>query len=253
MLASAEPFGGAGAAVACPPGSGSTVAVSAERLILIPGMGADERLFEPQRAGGLAFEVPRFPMPARRDDMAAFGARIRDALRLDGPCVLAGVSFGGMVAYEMARLCDARCVILIASCRSRAGIPRTSWLIERLSRVVPNRIIQRRCAASSRFLNRIENLNDGQYELIRDMSLRVPVPLLRQIGRMIVQWKPPASVPCPVHHIHGDRDRIIPLRRVSPDEVVSGGGHLINLTHADGVNGFIRRHLCGLDRPPGAA
>jgi pimeloyl-ACP methyl ester carboxylesterase len=46
-----------------------------------------------------------------------------------------------------------------------------------------------------------------------------------------------------VHHIHGEIDRIIPLKGVRPDEVVPQGGHLINLTHTGQVNRFIERCL----------
>jgi pimeloyl-ACP methyl ester carboxylesterase len=45
----------------------------------------------------------------------------------------------------------------------------------------------------------------------------------------------------PVHHLHGDRDRLIPVHRVKPDHVVAGAGHLLNITHPDAVNDFIAR------------
>ena len=43
----------------------------------------------------------------------------------------------------------------------------------------------------------------------------------------------------PICHIHGDRDRLIPLHRVRPDHVVPGAGHLLNLTHGEAVNAFL--------------
>ena len=45
----------------------------------------------------------------------------------------------------------------------------------------------------------------------------------------------------PIHHIHGGDDRLIPVRRVNPDRVVEGAGHLLNLTHPDAVNDFLSR------------
>ncbi len=69
---------------------------------------------------------------------------------------------------------------------------------------------------------------------------------------MIVRWgieaitnwdgcDPPPGVP--VHHIHGGDDELIPCRRVRPDVVVPGGGHLLNVTHADAVNAFLAERL----------
>lgn len=215
------------------------------RLIFIPGMGADERLFVPQREHGLDFEVPRFPVPEPDDDMARYARRIRDLLELDGPCVLVGVSFGGMVAYELAAMCPAKCVLLIASCRDRRAIPRYYDAAEWVSRWIPDPLIRRRCEASGRMIARLEALSDEHDHLVRAMSRDVPVPFLRRVGRMILRWRPPERLPCPVRAIHGARDRIIPVRRVRPDEIVDDGGHLISLTHAERVNRFIERHLAG--------
>ena len=217
----------------------------AERFILIPGMGADERLFGPQRAYGFDFEVPSMPIPEPADDMPTYAARVRDRLALDGPCVIGGVSFGGMLAYELAALCRARCALMIASCRSRAVIPGYYRLAELVSRFLPDSLIRRRCVASSRILARLESLNHAQYRLIRDMSIDVPVLFLRRVGRMILRWDGVPPLSCPRYHIHGQIDRVVPLKGNEPDEVVPDGGHLINLTHAEQVNRFIERHLGG--------
>ncbi len=218
--------------------------MSAARLILIPGMGADERLFGPQSAGGLSFEVARFPIPEPHDDMAAYAARVARTVDLSGPCIIGGVSFGGMVACELARLCNAQSVLLIASCRGSDCIPGYYAPVEWLSRLVPDALIQRRCEASSRMLAQLELLTDEQYQLIRDMSLNVPVIFLRRVAKMILKWRGARSMPCPVFQIHGGKDRIIPPQRVQPDEVIPEGGHLINLKHAEQVNSFIARHAC---------
>jgi len=51
---------------------------------------------------------------------------------------------------------------------------------------------------------------------------------------------PTRRLAVPVAQIHGDRDRILPHRLTRPDVLVRGGGHLISMTHADVVNGFLR-------------
>ena len=213
------------------------------RFILLPGMGADERLFGPQRACGFDFEVPTMPIPHPHDDMPAYAARLREILGLTGPCVVGGVSFGGMVACELAAICQARCVILIATCRDISAIPGYYWWVDKVARFLPDAVIRHRCGASSRIMSKLESLNDQQRELIRDMASNIPVPLLRGAGRMILNWAGRRQLPCPAYQIHGATDRIIPLRGVQPDEVVPRGGHLINLTHADQVNRFIARCL----------
>ena len=56
----------------------------------------------------------------------------------------------------------------------------------------------------------------------------------------ILAWNPVPLAQTPVFQIHGAHDRIIPLKCVDPDEIIPHGGHLINITHADAVNAFIR-------------
>ena len=223
-----------------------TNAVTSNRLILIPGMGADERLFGPQAAGGLTFDVSPLPVPGKRDDLPTYAARLAELMEIDSNCIIGGVSFGGMVACEIARIVRPRAVLQIASCRSRSALPSYYTAVEWISRMIPDQLIRMRAEASSRMLAALESLTSEQEALIRDMSLKVEVPFLRRVGRMIVQWKGAEELPCPVYSIHGAKDLIIPLRHVRADEVIPDGGHLINLTHADQVNAFIRNHLNAL-------
>src|SRR5204862_359360 len=76
-------------------------------------------------------------------------------------------------------------------------------------------------------------------QLFADMLAATPRPFIRWASRAIFSWPGVAELPMPVLHIHGDRDRLIPLRRVKPDRVIRGAGHLLNLTHPDAVNDFI--------------
>lgn len=216
-------------------------------------MGADERLFEEQRRYGFEFEVPVLLQPKRGETLRQYARRIRQQLDLTGPCVVGGVSFGGMLACELARVCSARCAILIASCRSRSGLPSHYRLVEWISRIIPDRVIRRRAAVSGRLFAVLECITQEQKQTVMQMSRDVAVPQLRGIARMILGWQAPAIWPFPVFQIHGEADRIIPIRRVEPDEVVPGGGHLINMTHAGQVNRFIERHLNSCAAPSGAA
>ena len=65
--------------------------VDRERVVLIPGMGADERLFEPQRRAW-NLNLPTLLMPRSAETLADYAARMRDAMDLAGPCVIGGVS-----------------------------------------------------------------------------------------------------------------------------------------------------------------
>ena len=64
-------------------------------------------------------------------------------------------------------------------------------------------------------------------------------------GSVKFEGTAPADLGCPVHHIHGSDDHMIPLAnlRPPPEVVIPGGGHIINVTHANIVNDFIARRI----------
>ncbi len=43
-----------------------------------------------------------------------------------------------------------------------------------------------------------------------------------------------------IRQIHGSADRIIPAKLSGSSRLITGGGHLINLTHSKEVNEFLR-------------
>jgi pimeloyl-ACP methyl ester carboxylesterase len=71
------------------------------------------------------------------------------------------------------------------------------------------------------------------------MLARTPLAFIRWASAAIFTWPGLEQLPMPIVHIHGARDRIIPVRRVKPDHVIEGAGHLLNITHAEVVNEFL--------------
>ena len=44
-------------------------------------------------------------------------------------------------------------------------------------------------------------------------------------------------------HIHGDRDRIIPMENVNPTYVIRGGGHFMTVTKAKEIEVLLKSLL----------
>ena len=78
--------------------------------------------------------------------------------------------------------------------------------------------------------------------LVADVRGSNPIVFKWSLQR-ILDWGTAPVVTCPILHIHGNRDAVLPIRYTTPDTVVAGGGHVISLTHAREVNEFIRSAL----------
>ncbi len=222
--------------------------VDGPRLILFPGLGADRRLFDAQERAGLRFEVPEMPIPQDGQDFADYARTLGRSLGLDENCVVGGVSFGGMLAYQLAATCGAKALILLASCTDPSAIPRHYRWVELTARLIPDHFIHRRAALGARCLAKLERLGPDASDLVQDMARKASMPFLRRTGRMILRWKPGRRPECPIYALHGTADRVIPIRRVTPTEVLEGAGHLLCLTHPDVVTIFIEQSLASLEQ-----
>lgn len=218
-------------------------------LILFSGLGADDRVFTPQKVAFPQLVVPRWRVPNPRESLSDYCRHVADDLALTGPVIVGGISFGGIVAREFTRHVDARACLLISTVRSPRELPtrvRMAGKLRSSLHVVPFAPFQwiaARVGHSERLP--ISPLVKGAMRQLADADPRVVRWSVDQIFRL---EEVPLDIP--VRHIHGDRDPIFPLHSVDPDEVVRGGGHLLTITHPCEVNEFLRRNMESLHITP---
>jgi pimeloyl-ACP methyl ester carboxylesterase len=213
------------------------------RTIMLPGLGADARLFDPQRPVLPRLEVPPWLPHHEGETLAEYGRRMATTIDPTEPFYLGGVSFGAMVAQEMARHVPPRAVLLIASCRRGAAIaPHLKYFV-RFSGLFPEREFEVGQGLSPVFASKFGTLDPQHEQLLEEMFADSSARFVRWGIAAITDWPGVEGLAVPVHHIHGSADEWIPIQSVQPDQVIPGGGHLINLTHAAEVNAFLAAHL----------
>jgi pimeloyl-ACP methyl ester carboxylesterase len=227
----------------------TSVTLPKTRLALFSGLGADGRLFEPQRRGltpaGVRVEAPSWIEPAADDEPLASYARRMAALlppREPGERLfVGGVSFGALVALEAARhLPDARGVFMIGGCRdSRAVAPffRFACLA---AQYVPTPILKAILYGAPAALVLFESLNWEHMRLYSRMVNDASPRQVRWSAGALLGYRSPGDPPgVPVHLLHGQRDLLIPAKNVHPDFVVPRGRHLIALARPEEVNSYL--------------
>jgi pimeloyl-ACP methyl ester carboxylesterase len=207
-------------------------------VVLLPGMAADERMFEPQRRAFPNLIVPPWIEPEPREPLSSYARRMAARLNSSGLLLIGGVSFGGIVALEMAdHLGLAKCV-LISSIRSPAEMPWRLRVLRPLATVGPDRL----------------GVTAGW--AARWLAPSMPRATARRLGRLAapqsaflcwacwaaLHWEPtPTARRTRVRQIHGSVDRTFPIRYTHPDQIIIGGGHLLTLTHPAEVNEYLAR------------
>jgi pimeloyl-ACP methyl ester carboxylesterase len=212
-------------------------------LVLLPGLGADDRLFEAQKAAFTDLAVPPWIVPGRQEKLPNYAARMAETIAPRRPTILGGSSFGGMVAYEMASYLRPQAVVLIGSCRSPAAV---RPMLRRTRALVPLIAVQAFALAkwaAPLGLRLFSPFTPQQRRLCAAMFKEADCGFLKWACRTVLDWQPSGPPPVPVFQIHGQKDPIMPARLVEADEVIPDGGHLISLTHPQQVNDFIQRAI----------
>lgn len=220
------------------------------RLVLLPGLGARGFMYAPQRRAFPQLEAVEWIPHQRREILAAYARRLSATITGPGPILLGGISFGGHVALEMVQhlrtRLDVRGVVLIAASRSPHGIRPSLRALAWLAPFMPAPLLH----------PILEPLINGGRWLLGPLTPEgkaVVAELARRVDTRFALWSygamarwPGVDVEhlgVPVWEVHGSHDRVIPVQRVTPDRVVPGGGHLVNVTHAPEVNAFLAEML----------
>ena len=210
-------------------------------LFLLPGMGGDGRMFQPQLAAIPSARVPPWIAPGPGEGLPSYAARMARAVDPGGPCFVGGASFGGMVAVEMARHLDARACFLIGSVRSPAELPPRTHLFRWLGHWTGAHGLEL-VPGAARALGAVAGrwLSPAVGSLVLQLA-DTDRRFFRWAALAVLQWQPsPGPLSVPVLQIHGDQDRMLPHQFTRPDVLVHGAGHLVSMSHGDEVAGFLR-------------
>jgi pimeloyl-ACP methyl ester carboxylesterase len=212
------------------------------RVVLFSGMGADHRLFRSIRIPETEIVTPDHADPAPGENLMQYAARIADGLSIQPDDIVGGISFGGMLAGEIARQRRVAGLILLGSCLRPDRLPRSYRWIERLGCFIPDFALS--CRSWRPLVRwRFAPITRDAETCLIEMASRYPAAQIRAFGRMIMGWAGVDEVSCPVLSIHGDSDRIIPLRSASSDIILKDAGHAFTLTHAEQTSSAIREFL----------
>ncbi|WP_041948361.1 alpha/beta hydrolase [Turneriella parva] len=157
--------------------------------------------------------------------------------------VLLGVSFGALVAQDIASAVSAETLIVISSATEQAEIPRfyKGSLAKFVLRMMPNRLLNK----PNFLINHMFSVqtNDGQ-KTLGDIIRDTDPTFIRWAIAYLQQWqKPNLSTVKHIYRIHGEGDRIFPNVNAAPETSFVHGGHFAIYETADEVNRCLKLWL----------
>jgi pimeloyl-ACP methyl ester carboxylesterase len=194
-----------------------------KKVYFISGLGADKRAFS---FLDLSFCEPQFIewiKPLEKESLKSYALRLRKQIPEDHPTVV-GVSFGGMLATEMAKEDKLMNVIIIASNKSSAEFP--AYL--RVGKYLPvYKWLPEKLIKNQTVLNWVLGVEkDEQRKLINAIVADIDPFFLKWAIDAILNWKE-TSIPDNVKHIHGSADKLLPYRLTKADHTIEGGTHMM--------------------------
>jgi len=174
------------------------------------------------------------------ESIEAYAARLLTQIKTPLP-ILIGLSFGGLIAVEVAKLMETRQVILIASAKTKDEIPfyyRWAGKIK-LHKRLPTHLLKRKNAFSDLIFR---NSTNADRELMNSIFEGTNQVFLNWAIDKVVNWKNRVQV-ANIQHIHGTADRIFPVRFAKCTIRIKDGGHLLTLKRPDEISKILRSIL----------
>jgi pimeloyl-ACP methyl ester carboxylesterase len=213
------------------------------QLHLLPGLGADERLFASLGELCIPIRSTHLPVPSVDESMTAYALRVAMQIDLRPDDWVGGSSFGALVAAEIARHRPVAGLTLIGGAlTSETVMPLAQWLAP-LTRFVPMRPFRALISTHAGLTLLFGPLTGIQRRLLVEMLDATADAMLRAGARLVTSHFPKLPLRCPVHAIHGTADRLMRLP-LPGCRLVPHAGHALALTHPQEVTTFLRATLC---------
>ena len=207
-------------------------------------MGADARLFAAQRRRFPSLRIMEWQRPRRGDTLADYARQMAERLPT-GRFVLGGVSFGGVIAQEIAAIQKPAALLLIStltSTRDLRGAPGIARWLPATVLAEGARLARGMCRLSAP----THGLLGPHRGLIATMLGDADAGYLAWACSELPQWKAPLLPAIPTLRIHGTRDPLLMPADRSGIKWIRGAGHLASMTHAGEVNRAIAEFLSQL-------
>ncbi|MEM9023388.1 MAG: alpha/beta hydrolase [Bacteroidota bacterium] len=207
-------------------------------VYLISGLGADERIF--QWLDLSPWKVIPLPwlIPEATDSIPDYAQKLSTRIDASEPFVLIGLSFGGVIAQEVARWVAPQQTILLSSFKGHHELPpwirrAGRWRAHRLLPVSWLKTIGNKLTPL--FSLKTNAFKQVYYAMLADSDVRL---LNWSIDRLLA-WRNLEPDPS-VIHIHGTRDRLLPYRFVHATHAIPGAGHMAVAEHAAEISTLLR-------------
>ena len=197
-----------------------------QKIYAFSGLGADKRAFSKLDFSGFEVVYIDWIEPRTSEGFESYVYRLAEHYQVpkQGAYVI-GVSFGGICIAELAKFYDFKKIVLISSAKTKSELPK----LYKLSKLIPfHKWIPEKQGNRVTFIHYwlFGAQTMEEKEILAEIIQDTDVHFLKWAMDKIVHWENTTG-PKNCLHIHGNADRIIPIRNVDYSIKIERGGHLM--------------------------
>lgn len=208
-------------------------------IYCISGLGADARVFQKLKFQGYRPVHICWEEPGRQESISGYAQRLTEQITSEYPIII-GLSFGGIIAVEIAKQIATEKIILISSTKNQQEVP-TYFQIFRwlpIHRLFPAKFLLWLGQLFAIWFFSLESKDERQ--LLRAILNDTNAKFMKWAIDQVITWKNELILDN-VFHIHGKSDRIFPFNFVHEDFSVAQGGHFMIMNKAEYISNLIQK------------
>jgi surfactin synthase thioesterase subunit len=196
---------------------------------ILSGLGADHKVFSKLKLPENHHYI-KWIAEQKNETLSSYATRLASQIKHNN-IVLIGLSFGGIMAQEIAKVKKVKHIILLSSIQSPKDL---AWYYRLAGKmgiayILPNFILHTNTALMQYMFSM---KNKDEKLLLDDILAQNSSSHFRWALNHIARWKHKEST-CPILHLHGEGDRIFRTKYLRhPFEQIEGG-HFMLYTNAD--------------------
>jgi pimeloyl-ACP methyl ester carboxylesterase len=211
------------------------------KIFLIPGLGADHRIYQHIDLQGHEVINVEWVEPENSDNLVSYAQKLIDYYQITPQSIVIGNSLGGMIGIEIAKKIELDKVILISSIKTADEAPRyfSFFRISKLHHLIPQKKL-----TSLEFMIEYAfgSMSEEDQQLFKSMLRNTSTIFMRWALDAILKWDNHV-IPKNVYHIIGDKDRVFPYQRIKDAVIVKGGTHIMIFNKAKEINTWLKSIL----------
>lgn len=211
-----------------------------KNVYILSGLGADKRVFQKMDFSEYNTTFVEWISPNKTDNIESYAKKLTEQIKHEKP-ILIGLSFGGIIATEIAKIIETEKIILIGSAKTKSEIPNYYRIAGKLKlhKLLPEKLMKIPNFFSFWFFG-TENGNDKKIlsEILKDTDEN----FLKWAIDKIVNWENEIEHKNLIH-IHGTADRILPINFINCQIIIENGGHFMTLNKARELNEIVKREI----------